>query len=61
MTLKVGDVVYLNSGGPLMTIYEIGEDPKVDKVHAMWFSTSQSEKPSRCWFISSSLKISLQD
>jgi len=39
---KPGDVVQLKSGGPLMTVTEVGGDPR--RVWAVWFDQSGKEQ-----------------
>ena len=36
-TLKVGDVVKLKSGGPKMTVIEIGTGPSAGTIWCKWF------------------------
>jgi uncharacterized protein YodC (DUF2158 family) len=36
-TLKVGDVVELKSGGPKMTVVEIGTGPSAGTIWCKWF------------------------
>jgi len=45
-TFEVGDVVRLKSGGPAMTVEEVGDSPLAGGpyVHCTWFDTS-SKKP----------------
>jgi uncharacterized protein YodC (DUF2158 family) len=43
--LRVGDMVYLKSGGPRMTIEAIGpEEGGTSEVHCMWFDDKKQVK-----------------
>lgn len=50
--LKVGQVVELKSGGPSMTVDQVGDD---GQVYCKWFSKGQLSSE---WFISDSLEPS---
>jgi uncharacterized protein YodC (DUF2158 family) len=41
---KEGDVVKLKSGGPEMTIYQIGTASSPDRVVCTWFNGNKKEK-----------------
>ena len=38
---KVGDVVKLKSGGPIMTVAEVTEDEHRVQVHCTWFNKNE--------------------
>lgn len=41
--IKIGDTVILNSGGPLMTVDNIGEYAGKTKARCVWFSNDESK------------------
>jgi uncharacterized protein YodC (DUF2158 family) len=43
---QIGDVVQLKSGGPLMTVNEVGENYGVPTVFCAWFDSKENEKSS---------------
>jgi uncharacterized protein YodC (DUF2158 family) len=50
---KVGDVVYLNSGGPQMTVTDIRRDSIRTRIACMWFA---SRKQQTGFFFAETLK-----
>jgi uncharacterized protein YodC (DUF2158 family) len=53
--LKVGDVVKLKSGGPVMTIQRLGAGIAADKSQGAWCDWFVDNKPQHGWFPLTSL------
>jgi uncharacterized protein YodC (DUF2158 family) len=43
MSLSIGDKVWLKSGGPCMTVSQVGHEGKPDKIYCIWFFESKPE------------------
>lgn len=43
---KVGDTVQLKSGGPIMTVTEVGDEYGVTKVFCSWFDDKKKQEHS---------------
>lgn len=55
MSLKIGDLVQLKSGGPVMTVTSTRQS---DAIQCSWFPTIESLNPSTTGFPPDSLKES---
>jgi uncharacterized protein YodC (DUF2158 family) len=42
MTIQLGDVVWLKSGGPAMTVSRVGPEGKPDSISCIWFPTDMN-------------------